>query len=41
MSANGVLGDPTGANAAEGEEVLRAMVADVVRRLAVTGVEAR
>ena len=41
VSANGVLGDPTGANAAEGEEVLRAMVADVLRRLAVTGVEAR
>lgn len=31
VSANGVLGDPTGANAAEGGRVLRAMVADVTR----------
>jgi creatinine amidohydrolase len=34
VSPNGVLGDPTGANAAEGERVLKAMVADVVGRLA-------
>jgi creatinine amidohydrolase len=30
VSANGVLGDPAGASAAEGERVLSAMVADVV-----------
>lgn len=30
VSANGVLGDPAGASAAEGERVLGAMVADVV-----------
>ncbi|MFC7497173.1 MULTISPECIES: mycofactocin biosynthesis peptidyl-dipeptidase MftE [unclassified Nocardioides] len=34
VSANGVLGDPAGASAAEGERVLKAMVADVVGRLA-------
>lgn len=34
VSANGVLGDPAGASAAEGERVLAAMVADVVGRLA-------
>ena len=33
VSANGVLGDPTGASAAEGERVLKEMVADVVGRL--------
>ncbi|MBB4138048.1 mycofactocin biosynthesis peptidyl-dipeptidase MftE [Gordonia humi] len=33
VSANGVLGDPTGASAAEGARVLKAMVADVLRRL--------
>ena len=33
VSANGVLGDPTGASAAEGERVLKAMVADVLGRL--------
>jgi mycofactocin precursor peptide peptidase len=33
VSANGVLGDPTGASAAEGERVLKAMVADVLARL--------
>ena len=33
VSANGVLGDPAGATAAEGERVLKAMVADVLRRL--------
>ena len=33
VSANGVLGDPAGASAAEGERVLKAMVADVLRRL--------
>ena len=35
VSPNGVLGDPAGASAAEGRQVLRAMVADV---LAVAGV---
>jgi creatinine amidohydrolase len=34
VSANGVLGDPAGASAAEGERVLKAMVADVLVRLA-------
>lgn len=34
VSANGVLGDPAGATAAEGERVLAAMVADVRGRLA-------
>ncbi|MBZ5739450.1 mycofactocin biosynthesis peptidyl-dipeptidase MftE [Nocardioides mangrovi] len=33
VSPNGVLGDPTGASAAEGERVLGAMVADIVGRL--------
>ncbi len=33
VSANGVLGDPAGATAAEGERVLEVMVADVVGRL--------
>ncbi len=33
VSANGILGDPTGASAAEGERVLAAMVADVLGRL--------
>jgi mycofactocin system creatininase family protein len=33
VSANGVLGDPSGASAAEGERVLKAMVAEVVGRL--------
>ena len=33
VSPNGVLGDPTGASADEGERVLEAMVADVLRRL--------
>lgn len=33
VSANGVLGDPSGATAAEGERVLKAMVADVIERL--------
>jgi creatinine amidohydrolase len=33
VSANGVLGDPTGASAAEGERVLKAMVADVLGRI--------
>ena len=33
VSPNGVLGDPAGASAAEGERVLKAMVADVVARL--------
>ena len=33
VSPNGVLGDPTGASAAEGERVLEAMVADVLGRL--------
>ncbi|WP_036507383.1 mycofactocin biosynthesis peptidyl-dipeptidase MftE, partial [Nocardioides sp. URHA0020] len=33
VSPNGVLGDPAGASAAEGERVLEAMVADVVGRL--------
>jgi creatinine amidohydrolase len=33
VSANGVLGDPAGASAAEGERVLKAMVADVLSRL--------
>ncbi|PKH40942.1 creatinine amidohydrolase [Nocardioides alpinus] len=41
VSPNGVLGDPTGATATEGEEVLRAMVDDVLRRLVTTGVGAR
>lgn len=30
VSANGVLGDPTGARALEGEQLIRSMVADVV-----------
>lgn len=34
VSVNGVLGDPAGASAEEGARVLRAMVEDVVRRLA-------
>lgn len=34
VSPNGVLGDPAGATAAEGERVLKAMVADIVGRLA-------
>lgn len=34
VSPNGVLGDPGGATAAEGERVLEAMVADVLERLA-------
>ena len=33
VSPNGVLGDPTEASADEGERVLKAMVADVLRRL--------
>ena len=33
VSANGVLGDPAGASAAEGERVLRAMVAEIVEAL--------
>lgn len=33
VSPNGVLGDPAGATAAEGERVLKAMVAEVVGRL--------
>jgi mycofactocin precursor peptide peptidase len=33
VSPNGVLGDPSGATAAEGERVLKAMVADVLARL--------
>jgi mycofactocin precursor peptide peptidase len=33
VSANGVLGDPAGASAAEGARVLKAMVADVLGRL--------
>ncbi|MEP9362707.1 mycofactocin biosynthesis peptidyl-dipeptidase MftE [Nocardioides sp. CN2-186] len=33
VSPNGVLGDPAGASAAEGERVLKAMVADVLGRL--------
>ncbi len=33
VSPNGVLGDPTGASAAEGERVLRHMVAQVVEQL--------
>ncbi len=33
VSPNGVLGDPAGASAAEGERVLKAMVADVLARL--------
>jgi mycofactocin precursor peptide peptidase len=32
VSANGVLGDPTGANAAEGERYLAALAADLARR---------
>lgn len=34
VSANGVLGDPAGASAAEGERVLKAMVGDIRGRLA-------
>lgn len=33
VSANGVLGDPAGASAAEGERLLKAMVADVLSRI--------
>ncbi|HEX7132089.1 MAG TPA: mycofactocin biosynthesis peptidyl-dipeptidase MftE [Iamia sp.] len=35
VSANGVLGDPTGASAAEGEQILDALVADLERSLSV------
>ena len=34
VSANGVLGDPAGASAEEGERVLRHMVAEIVEQLA-------
>jgi creatinine amidohydrolase len=30
LAANGVLGDPTGASAAEGEELLSTLTADLV-----------
>ncbi|WP_228941298.1 mycofactocin biosynthesis peptidyl-dipeptidase MftE [Nocardioides sp. Leaf374] len=40
VSANGVLGDPAGASAAEGERVLEAMARDVVERLAREGTAA-
>ena len=33
VAPNGVLGDPTGASAAEGDRVLNAMVAEIVRAL--------
>ena len=33
VSPNGVLGDPAGASPTEGERVLKAMVAEVIRRL--------
>jgi mycofactocin precursor peptide peptidase len=33
VSPNGVLGDPAGATAAEGERVMRTMVAEIVERL--------
>jgi creatinine amidohydrolase len=33
VSPNGVLGDPTGASAAEGDRALNAMVAEIVRAL--------
>jgi len=33
VSANGVLGDPTGASAAEGEDLLRRMVSDAYARI--------
>ena len=33
VSPNGVLGDPAGASAVEGERVLKAMVAEIVERL--------
>jgi len=33
VSSNGVLGDPAGASAVEGERVLKAMVAEIVERL--------
>ncbi len=33
VSPNGVLGDPAGATAAEGDRVLKAMIADVLERL--------
>ena len=36
VSSNGVLGDPRGATAEHGSQVLRAMVADVVRRVRTT-----
>jgi mycofactocin system creatininase family protein len=35
VSANGVLGDPAGASAAEGERILDALVADLERSLSV------
>jgi mycofactocin precursor peptide peptidase len=33
VSPNGVLGDPAGANADEGRELLAAMIADLARRV--------
>lgn len=41
VSANGVLGDPGGASAAEGESVLATMVDNALRRIVVADVEAR
>jgi mycofactocin system creatininase family protein len=37
VSANGVLGDPTGASAAEGEEILDALVTDLERQVGTVG----
>jgi creatinine amidohydrolase len=34
VSASGILGDPTGANAVEGSELFEAMVTDALRRVA-------
>ncbi|SDZ13830.1 mycofactocin biosynthesis peptidyl-dipeptidase MftE [Herbiconiux ginsengi] len=41
VSPSGILGDPTGANAAEGAALVDAMVADALRRIAADAPDAR
>ncbi|MBK4348565.1 mycofactocin biosynthesis peptidyl-dipeptidase MftE [Lacisediminihabitans changchengi] len=41
VTANGILGDPTGATAAEGAELLEAMIAGAARRVAACSLDAR
>lgn len=41
VSANGVLGDPAGATAERGAEILQGVVADVVRRISHASTDAR